>query len=99
VGAELAVLGTVCREEFNESPRLAELTAELKAVNGRLWDIEEEIRLCERGQEFGPRFIGLARSVYRENDQRARLKREVNELLGSRLVEEKSYPKYSPEAN
>lgn len=99
VRAELGALGTVCQEEFQESPRLAELTAELKAVNERLWDIEEEIRLCERGQDFGPRFIALARSVYRENDQRARLKREVNELLGSRLVEEKSYPDYSPEAN
>jgi tetratricopeptide (TPR) repeat protein len=68
------------------------LTAELKAVNAALWDIEDEIRLCERRGDFGPRFITLARSVYRQNDHRALLKRRINERLGSRLVEEKGYP-------
>ena len=53
--------------------------------------IEDEIRLCERDEDFGPRFIALARSVYGSNDRRAALKRQINELLGSRLLEEKSY--------
>jgi TATA-binding protein-associated factor Taf7 len=57
-------------------------------------EIEDSIRDCEREQEFGPRFVELARSVYRTNDRRAALKRQINELLGSRLVEEKSYAAY-----
>ena len=59
-----------------------------------LWRIEDEIRLCERNEDFGPRFIALARSVYRTNDRRAALKRQVNALLGSKLIEEKSHPSY-----
>ncbi|MBT4865441.1 MAG: hypothetical protein HON53_10015, partial [Planctomycetaceae bacterium] len=78
--------------------QLDRLTAELKAVNEALWEIEDDIRDCERAQDFGPRFIELARSVYVTNDQRAALKREINDLLGSRIVEEKSYASYSPES-
>jgi hypothetical protein len=73
------------------SAELTRLEIELKAVNEALWEIEDEIRLCERLDDFGPRFIGLARSVYVSNDRRATLKRQINELLGSRLIEEKSY--------
>ena len=69
-------------------------TSELKEVNQALWQIEEEIRVCERAKDFGPRFIALARSVYRNNDRRAALKREVSVLLGSAIVEEKSYGPY-----
>ena len=54
-------------------------------------DIEDAIRLCEREGDFGPRFVALARSVYCENDERAALKRAINTLVGSALVEEKSY--------
>lgn len=73
---------------------LDELTAQLKQVNEALWDIEDAIRDCEREGDFGPQFIELARSVYHSNDRRAALKREINELLGSKLVEEKSYAPY-----
>ena len=79
------------------SDELDRLTAELKAVNESLWEIEDDIRDCERAQDFGPRFIELARAVYVTNDQRAALKRQINDLLGSRIVEEKSYASYSPE--
>lgn len=68
--------------------------AELKAVNERLWVIEDEIRLKEADQAFDAEFIRLARSVYFENDERARIKREINTALGSTLVEEKSYKDY-----
>jgi Family of unknown function (DUF6165) len=78
-----------------DSAELTRLAAELKAVNETLWRIEDAIRLCERDEDFGPRFIALARSVYHTNDRRAALKRQVNELLGSRLIEEKSYATYS----
>ena len=73
------------------SAELARFATELKEVNEALWQIEDEIRLCERDEDFGPRFIALARSVYRTNDRRAALKRQINELLGSQLIEEKSY--------
>jgi hypothetical protein len=67
------------------------LIAELGAVNRRLWEVEDRLRALERGGDFGATFVALARSVYRENDQRAELKRRLNELTGSELVEEKSY--------
>ncbi|HVS40370.1 MAG TPA: hypothetical protein VMS17_32735, partial [Gemmataceae bacterium] len=73
------------------APPLAELEAELAAVNARLWDVEDALRVCERNQDFGPRFIALARSVYQTNDRRAAAKRAINDLLGSPLVEVKSY--------
>jgi tetratricopeptide (TPR) repeat protein len=95
VRVELEALQTV-QTALPQSPELAELMAQLKAVNEQLWDIEDAIRLCEREQDFGPRFIELARSIYRLNDRRAALKRAINERTGSRLIEEKSYADYSP---
>jgi len=70
---------------------LATLKAELAAVNLALWDIEDAIRDHEQAGDFGDRFVALARSVYRENDKRAAIKRRINLLLGSDIVEEKSY--------
>ena len=74
---------------------IARLRADLKAVNERLWVIEDDIRDKERAQAFDDDFIRLARSVYFENDERARIKREINEALGSDYVEEKSYADYA----
>ena len=68
--------------------------AALKAVNEKLWKIEDDIRDKERQQSFDQSFIDLARSVYFENDDRANIKREINLKLGSDLVEEKSYADY-----
>lgn len=76
------------------SSELERLTAALKSVNERLWVIEDDIRDCERAKDFGPKFVELARAVYHENDTRASLKREINVLLGSAILEEKSYAKY-----
>jgi len=70
---------------------LAALMFRLKAVNRDLWEIEDAIREEEARGRFGRRFVGLARAVYRTNDRRAAIKREINGLLGSALVEEKSY--------
>jgi hypothetical protein len=91
VGTELALLVAARDCTVPGSAELTRLETELKGVNEALWQIEDEIRLCERGEDFGPRFIALARSVYRSNDRRAALKRQINELLGSKLIEEKSY--------
>ncbi len=76
------------------TPRMAELCDELKRVNERLWEIEDAIRDKERAKAFDEEFVELARSVYRTNDRRAALKRELNALTGSALVEEKSYADY-----
>ena len=73
---------------------IANLRADLKAVNERLWVIEDDIRDKERAQAFDEGFVRLARSVYFQNDERARLKREINTALGSTYVEEKSYADY-----
>lgn len=98
VKRELAVLSAARGQSVRESAELDELTRRLKAVNEALWDIEDEIRRCERDQDFGPRFIELARSVYRQNDRRAAAKRRINELLGSKLFEEKAYVHYEKSA-
>jgi DNA repair ATPase RecN len=73
---------------------IAALRARLKAVNERLWVIEDEIRLKEKAQAFDDEFIRLARSVYVQNDERARIKKDINLALGSAYVEEKSYQDY-----
>lgn len=70
------------------------LVRDLKAVNEILWNVENEIRVCEANRDFGPGFVELARSVYRTNDRRAAIKREINTLCGSPIVEEKSYSEY-----
>lgn len=67
---------------------------ELQSVNGQLWDVEDALRAHERRKDFGTVFVELARSVYRLNDRRAELKRAINDRLGSRYVEEKSYTPY-----
>lgn len=68
--------------------------AKLKAVNERLWVIEDDIRVLEKQRRFDDAFVQLARSVYIENDERARVKKEINLALGSAYVEEKSYQDY-----
>jgi len=94
VRVELAALVAVRDAAIAASDALARLTAALKDVNEALWQIEDEIRDCERAGDFGSHFIELARAVYRSNDERAALKRQINDLLGSEIVEEKSYAAY-----
>jgi Family of unknown function (DUF6165) len=73
------------------------LSAELKQVNAKLWEVEDAIRECEARGEFGEPFVALARAVYRLNDERARLKQAINRASGSRLIEEKSYKSFKRE--
>lgn len=91
---EWSILDSARREHVTESPQLASLIGDLRRVNEALWVIEDDIREQERQKDFGPKFIELARAVYVQNDERARVKRAINELLGSRIIEEKSYAKY-----
>jgi len=94
VRAELEMLQATWRAAPESKHDVGDAWAGLKQVNERLWVIEDDIRDCERRQDFGADFVRLARAVYFENDERARLKRVLNERLGSRLVEEKSYRDY-----
>lgn len=93
VRSELTELEAVLDHEMAGHDYQA-LAEELSAVNSELWDIEEGKRDCERHKTFDERFVGLARSVYIKNDLRAAIKRRLNELAGSAIVEEKSYAAY-----
>ena len=77
-----------------EAPEFVNLSAKLKSINNKLWDIEDQIRACEQKKIFDETFIELARAVYITNDQRSQVKREINNFFGSNLVEEKSYTSY-----
>ncbi len=88
------MLGNVTSELVPPPPRLLELKANLRAVNQRLWEIENAIRGKEAQKLFDEEFIELARSVYIMNDERGRIKRNINLLLNSRIIEEKQYLRY-----
>jgi hypothetical protein len=94
VESELAMLEKIQASDIPASQVLSRLEADLRAVNEALWEIEDSIRDHERAQDFSPDFVKLARDVYHQNDRRAALKREINVLLGSDIVEEKSYASY-----
>ena len=91
---ELALLRGTVPDRLATDAAITKLMRELKTINETLWDIEDEIRDCEARKEFGETFVQLARSVYLTNDRRAELKREINTLCGSAIVEEKSYKQY-----
>ena len=91
VRTELAVVEATRRQAIRALPGLDELLCGLKEVNEKLWDIENRIRDCEKAEDFGSDFIALARAVYRTNDRRAALKRQINDLLGAKFREEKDY--------
>lgn len=96
VNRELELLRTIWADSSLSSENTGDLVPDLKAVNERLWDIEDDIRRQEAAGTFGEEFIRLARFVYQQNDDRARIKYELNRRLGSDLVEEKDYPDYTP---
>lgn len=97
VQRELLALGTTWQSHPASRNEITALRAALKAVNERLWVIEDDIRIKEKAQAFDAEFVRLARAVYFENDERARIKREINVALGSAYVEEKSYQDYRAE--
>jgi arginine deiminase len=94
VRREHDLLSRVWRESGLDGEEVRPLRARLREVNEVLWEIEDAIRDEERQKRFGERFVDLARSVYLRNDERAALKRRLNEMLGSPIVEEKSYREY-----
>lgn len=95
VRRELATLTRVVRELQPRPVELDELKNRLESINEILWEVEDQIRAKEAKRSFDQQFIELARSVYINNDERARIKRQINELLNSEFVEEKQYTPYT----
>ena len=94
VRTELKVLSATRDEALQNVDGLEALAIELRQVNEALWEIEDDIRACEAVDDFGQKFIDLARAVYITNDKRAALKKQINLLTGANIVEEKSYTEF-----
>ena len=94
INKELNILHSTYQTSLTPSPELQEQITKLKTINLTLWDIEEGKRECERQKNFGDSFVQLARSVYFENDNRAKIKAEINRLTNSTISEVKSYKAY-----
>ena len=87
-------LNTIYNNNFLKDEIATVLFNDLKEINQKLWDIEDKIRDKERSKKFDKEFIELARNVYFTNDERSRIKRNINETFGSKIIEEKSYSDY-----
>ena len=92
VNKELKLLRNILQDKNLEID--IDLINSLKEVNNNLWQIEDNIRIKERDQKFNKEFIQLARSVYKENDKRASIKKEINQKYNSELIEEKLYSNF-----
>jgi hypothetical protein len=94
IRAELDQLSAIAAPRLDGDDTLQAACRRLKAVNEKLWDIEDRIRDKERAKVFDADFVALARSVYHANDERAAIKRDINLYTGSALIEEKQYSDY-----
>ncbi|MCY2953314.1 MAG: DUF6165 family protein [Planctomycetota bacterium] len=94
---ELESLLSVRQHAIAARADLQNLFGNLATVNEALWRIEDDLRLCERRRDFGASFVDLARSVYRLNDRRSRLKQSINKMLGVENAEEKIYSHAAPD--
>ena len=94
INKEYKLLKKVQNENVESNEKISELYHSVKEVNLTLWNIEDQIRICEKNKDFGEKFIELARGVYFNNDKRSKIKFEINQLLGSNIKEIKSYQKY-----
>ena len=88
---ELLSLNDTFKKSILHLSKISSLADELKIINLKLWDIENDKRLAEKNNEFGDKFIALARNVYKTNDERSRIKLEINNVLGSNIREVKSH--------
>ena len=94
INKEYTSLNATKNSNISITKDLENLTKQLKETNMKLWSIEDEKRMCEKNKDFGKKFIELARSVYLNNDKRAKIKSEINKLLGSNIKEIKKYINY-----
>ena len=94
INKEYSSLQGTVQKDVKINDEIKKLWKELKKINLRLWEIEDGIRLCEKNKKFDEKFVELARSVYKCNDVRSKLKLEINQLTGSNLQEVKQYTEY-----
>ena len=94
INKEYTSLSETKNSNISITKDLENLTKQLKETNMKLWSIEDEKRMCEKNKDFGKKFIELARSVYLNNDKRAKIKSEINKLLGSNIKEIKKHINY-----
>ena len=94
INKEYKILKESQKLAIDFTDKIQKLFQEIKEINQKLWEIEDEIRNCEKKKDFGQTFISLARSVYFNNDKRAKIKSEINKLLGSNIKEIKQYSNY-----
>ena len=91
---EYKILKKIQNSSIEMSDKIKDLYRSVSDVNIKLWDIEDKLRICEQNKDFGKNFIELARGVYFNNDKRAKLKNEINEILKSNIKEIKQYENY-----
>ena len=91
INKELKSLEETKKSNIEITENLQKLISDLREINMKLWSIEEEKRICEKNSDFGKNFIQLSRNVYINNDKRAKIKSDINRLLGSNIKEVKSY--------
>ena len=94
INEEYKILKSEFDKNVKSDDRLKKLFEVLKEINSRLWVIEDDKRLCEKNSDFGEKFIKLSRDVHLLNDNRAKLKLEINNYTGSKIKEIKEYTKY-----
>ena len=94
VNDEYNVLKEQLKQKVKSDETLNELFDSLKAINNRLWNIEDNKRMCEKNSDFGEKFIKLSRDIHFLNDDRAKIKLEINNHTGSKIKEIKEYTKY-----
>jgi len=88
---ELSSLNTTLKNAISDTSKISELIKKLKFINIKLWDIENGKRLAEKNNNFDEKFVELSRSVYKNNDERSKIKLEINNILGSNIKEVKSH--------
>ena len=94
INHELSLLNKIYKNNFKKNKKILLYEKKLIKINKKLWDVEDNIRLLESKKKFNQKFIDLARAVYINNDQRSEIKKKINKLTGSHLIEEKSYKSY-----
>ena len=91
IDKELSSLNYTMNKSILEKSKILTFKDQLKEINQKLWEIEDSKRMAEKNNDFGKEFIELARNVYKLNDERARIKLKINEILGSNIKEIKSH--------
>ena len=91
---EYKILKRIQNSSIKLDVKIKELFNSIKEINIKLWNVENKLRVCEKNKDFGKNFIELAREVYFNNDKRAKIKKEMNKILGSNIREVKQYIKY-----